>query len=156
LITSSNSLIAPACFNRCRYDSKSCWLALSFSENDIRSLHHLLLKPYKKAGPNVGEYKVQPNYVIEVNQVTKESRTVFKTADAGPITAAAMNDLLVWYNQAIQDSPWPITVAIEFVFRFLAIHPFQGGNGRLGRGLFVLGFSSKQQRLKFSCATNGS
>ena len=117
-------------------DEASSWKPLR--ENDIRSLHYLLLKPYTKAGPNVGQYKVQPNYVVEVNQVTKESRTVFKTADAGPITAAAMNDLLVWYNQAIQESAWPITVATEFVFRFLAIHPFQDGNGRLGRGLFVL------------------
>ena len=107
-------------------------------ESDLRSLHVLLLKPYSKAGPYVGQYKVQPNYVVEVNHTTKESRLVFKTAEAGVITNAAMHDLLQWYNTAIETCPWPITVAAEFVFRFLAIHPFQDGNGRLGRGLFVL------------------
>lgn len=109
-----------------------------FREHELRSLHYLLLKPYSEDGPYIGQYKVQPNYVVEVNKITKDSRIVFKTADAGPITSAAMKDLIEWYNQAIKESPWPITVASEFVFRFLAIHPFQDGNGRLGRGLFIL------------------
>jgi Fic family protein len=38
----------------------------------------------------------------------------------------------------LPDHPWPIAVASEFVFRFLACHPFQDGNGRLGRALFLL------------------
>lgn len=107
-------------------------------EHDLRALHTLLLKPYALAAPYIGQYKAQPNYVVEVNQVTKESRVVFKTADAGPLTSAAMYDLLEWYNKEIDINPWPIAVATEFVFRFLAIHPFQDGNGRLGRGLFLL------------------
>ena len=36
------------------------------------------------------------------------------------------------------EHPWPLLVATEFVFRFLAIHPFYDGNGRLGRALFIL------------------
>jgi len=46
--------------------------------------------------------------------------------------------LVSWYNAAIKAHPWPLLVAGEFVFRFLAIHPFQDGNGRLGRALFLL------------------
>ena len=82
--------------------------------------------------------KVQPNSVVEVHHATKVSRTVFKTDDAGPITSTAMRDLLDLYNQEIDVNPWSIAIAAEFVFRFLAIHPFQDGNGRLGRGLFML------------------
>ena len=39
-----------------------------------------------------------------------------------------MRDLIVWYNQTIREHAWPLLVATEFVFRFLAIHPFQDGN----------------------------
>jgi Fic family protein len=41
-------------------------------------------------------------------------------------------------RQTIHEHPWPLLVATEFVFRFLAIHPLQDGNGRLGRALFLL------------------
>jgi len=54
------------------------------------------------------------------------------------MTNCTMQDLLQWYNETINTYHWPILVAIEFVFRFLAIHPFQDGNGRIGRALFVL------------------
>jgi len=65
-------------------------------------------------------------------------RDVLKTSDPGPITEAAMNDLVAWYNADLRTSPWVIAVAAEFTFRFLAIHPFPDGNGRLGRGLFAM------------------
>jgi Fic family protein len=116
-----------------------------FRETDLRGLHHALMNPYSHAGPHIGQYKVQPNFVVEHNQKTKQSRVVFKTAEAGPITETAMADLVSWYNQAIITQPWPIAVASEFVFRFLAIHPFQDGNGRLGRGMFVLSLLQSNQ-----------
>jgi Fic family protein len=43
-----------------------------------------------------------------------------------------------WYNLNIHENPWSLLVATEFVFRILAIHPFQDGNGRLARALFIL------------------
>jgi Fic family protein len=116
-----------------------------FRETDLRGLHCVLMSPYSHAGPYIGEYKVQPNFVVEYNRETKNSRVVFKTAEAGPITETAMADLMFWYNQEIETQPWPIAVAAEFVFRFLAIHPFQDGNGRLGRGLFVLSLLQSNQ-----------
>ncbi len=108
------------------------------SESTIRGLHHELMRHYSKAGPNIGSYKVQANSVIEYNHATAESRTVFKTADPGLETELAMENLIAWYNENIKQEPWTIAVACEFVFRFLAIHPFQDGNGRLGRALFLL------------------
>jgi Fic family protein len=71
--------------------------------------------------------------------VTGSIREVFKTADAGVMTQTGMRYLVDWYNDAISQEAWSIPVICEFVYRFLAIHPFQDGNGRLGRGLFLLG-----------------
>ena len=115
-------------------------------EIDIRALHYELLSPHHKGGPYVGTYKIQSNSVIERNLRTKETRVVFKTSEAGPITEAAMHDLVGWYNDILPKEPWPLAVACEFVYRFLAIHPFQDGNGRLGRGLFLLALLQSQDR----------
>lgn len=111
---------------------------IPLTETAIRGLHQELLQYYPKAAFYMGQYKTQSNSVIETNNNTKEIRTVFETAPAGPITSAAMSNLVEWYNTAQQNEAWIIAVACEFTYRFLAIHPFQDGNGRLGRGLFLL------------------
>ena len=54
------------------------------------------------------------------------------------ITETAVSDLITWYNDTLPQEPSGLAVSCEFTFRFLAIHPFQDGNGRLGRGLFLL------------------
>lgn len=112
---------------------------MPISEATIRGLHHELLRHYSKVGMIKGEYKKSPNSVVEKNHETKEKRVVFQTADPGLITKTAMADLVAWYNQAVDHEAWSMPVVCEFVYRFLAIHPFQDGNGRLGRGLFLLG-----------------
>lgn len=108
------------------------------TEATLRGLHHELLKYYAPASHYIGRYKIVSNSVVERDVNTGEERTVLKTSDPGPLTESAMRDLLVWYNETLPDHPWPIAVATEFVFRFLACHPFQDGNGRLGRALFLL------------------
>jgi Fic family protein len=118
------------------YDQGTTFTPLT--ETIIRGLHQELMRYYQHAGPYVGRYKGLPNSVVESNHKTKEQRIVFETAEAGPITEAAMQELISWYNTAIQQEPRSIAVTCEFTYRFLAIHPFQDGNGRLGRGLFLL------------------
>lgn len=107
-------------------------------ESEIRALHHELLALYQKSGPYIGCYKKNVNSVVLQNHETKQQKVIFQTAEPGPITEAAMYDLVNWYNEAIKLEPWSIAVIAEFVYRFLTIHPFQDGNGRLGRGLFLL------------------
>jgi Fic family protein len=108
------------------------------TESTIRGLHHSLLRFYPAAAFHAGGYKTGPNHVISVNHDTGERRVVLDPTPPGPRTDATMRDLIAWYNQTIREHPWPLLVATEFVFRFLAIHPFQDGNGRLGRALFLL------------------
>ncbi len=108
------------------------------TETMMCGLHKELLRHYPAATRYAGEYKRSPNQVVSVNHETGQQRMVLDPTPPGPQTASAMQALVAWYNQIIKQHPWPILVATEFVFRFLAIHPFQDGNGRLGRALFLM------------------
>lgn len=108
------------------------------TENTIRGLHKILLSYYPEASPYAGRYKPNPNLVVSVNHESGERRTVLEPTPPGPLTEVAVRDLISWYNSVIREYPWTLLVATEFVFRFLAIHPFQDGNGRMGRALFLL------------------
>ncbi len=118
------------------YDQSSSLFPLT--QSTIRGLHHELLKYYPAANFHLGKYKLVSNSVVEHNNETGEERVVLKTSDPGPLTDTAMDELLSWYNTTLPSSPWTLAVASEFVFRFLACHPFQDGNGRIGRALFLL------------------
>ena len=107
-------------------------------EADIRALHQELLQFYPSAAHYAGGYKTSANRVVSRNAKTGAERTVLEPAEPGVMTNMAMRELLDWYNESIVNYPWHVLVAVEFVFRFLAIHPFQDGNGRMGRALFLL------------------
>jgi Fic family protein len=108
------------------------------TENIIRGLHHDLLRFYPPAERYAGRYKTVTNRVIAKNHDTGEERVVLEPTSPGIMTDIAMRELVDWYNATLSEDPWPILVAVEFTFRFLAIHPFQDGNGRLGRALFLM------------------
>lgn len=75
----------------------------------------------------VGEYKSRPNSVIT------STGEEFKYA-APEETAAMMTILVAWCNEAMADSELtPIEIATLFHYRFIRIHPFQDGNGRIAR-----------------------
>jgi Fic family protein len=108
------------------------------TETIIRGLHHDLLRYYPDAADHAGGYKKDPNQVVFHDHDTGKKRVVLDPAPPGIITSTAMSEMVKWYTDNIREHPWPLLVATEFVFRFLAIHPFQDGNGRLGRALFIL------------------
>ena len=104
----------------------------------IRSLHYELMRYDSRPGLVKGGYKENPNSVAMRDHDTGEKRVVFQTAPAGVETQMAMRDLFEWYPKTIQIEAHPLPVIVEFIYRFLAIHPFQDGNGRMGRALFIL------------------
>lgn len=116
------------------------------TEKFIRELHTLLLKEssYKEAQTpdgkptrrkiEVGKYKTQPNHVITVTGET------FYFA-APEETPAKMQELIEWFrNEKEKPDVNPIILAALFHYRFIRIHPFDDGNGRVARILmnFIL------------------
>ena len=116
------------------------------TETTIRALHRDLLRHHPPAANHAGNYKSSPNQVVAVNHATGGQRIVLDPAPPGIVTETAMADLVQWYNSALREHTWPFLVATEFVYRFLAIHPFQDGNGRLGRALFLMSLLQSDDR----------
>jgi Fic family protein len=108
------------------------------TETALRGLHNELMQFYALSKHYRGQYKSVSNRVIRHDHSTGEETIVLEPSPPGPLTESAMYELVKWYNETIPTHPWTFAAAIEFIFRFLAIHPFQDGNGRLARGLFLL------------------
>lgn len=114
------------------------------NETFVRELHKLILhEPYEKQAitPDgqktsrkieVGKYKTQPNHVI-----TKTGETFYFAKPEE--TPALMNDLMDWYNTSIMERKLhPVELAALLHYKFIRIHPFDDGNGRLSRILMNL------------------
>lgn len=97
----------------------------------IMHLHRLLMR--HAGDPLAGEFKHSDNFIGRHN--ADGSRTViFETVPAGPQTRSHMSELVERYEQALADAHVPILMLIAaLVVDFLAIHPFEEGNGRVAR-----------------------
>jgi Fic family protein len=111
---------------------------IALTENHINQLHGILLKHSSKDERHRGHYKKMPNHVEAFDRDGESLGVVFETAT--PIdTPRLMLSLVSDVNQAlIADQHHPLLVIGNFVVRFLAIHPYQDGNGRLSRALTTL------------------
>ena len=109
------------------------------TENFIRILHGTLLREdytvYRQLpdGTNIsyvvhaGQYKTRPNSVI----TPTGERFEYASPEETP---ALMTDLLQWYNEAEAEGKLsPIELAALFHYRYIRIHPFEDGNGRVSR-----------------------
>ncbi|MFD1256596.1 Fic family protein [Mucilaginibacter terrae] len=114
------------------------------NEADIRGLHKVILgEPHKAPAQTadgtpttkmitVGEYKTSPNHVQTI------TGTIHYYA-LPEETPAKMQELMDWYNEATNNPEiHPIVTAALFHHRFVAIHPFDDGNGRMSRILINL------------------
>ncbi|MDF3034459.1 MAG: Bacterial regulatory protein AsnC family [Alphaproteobacteria bacterium] len=111
---------------------------LRITENYIRQLHQTLLRHSNKDERHRGDYKKLDNHVVAVAENGKEIGVLFETTTPFD-TPRAMEDLVQWVNKAIdENSLHSLLIVAVFIVTFLAIHPFQDGNGRLSRILTTL------------------
>ena len=107
------------------------------TEQDIKNLNQIILvQPFWKDAitPDgqptrrqitVGNYKTQPNSVLLSNGELFE----YTAPQEVPIQ---MQELMEWYRDK-QATLHPINLAAMFHYKFVRIHPFDDGNGRVSR-----------------------
>lgn len=108
---------------------------IPLTENYIQQLHDELLQYSEKDTWHRGKYKTSTNHVEAFDADGNSVGVVFETATPFE-TPIRMQELVDWANGVMANkSLHPILMISLFVVEFLAIHPFQDGNGRLSRVL---------------------
>lgn len=107
---------------------------IDLTENVIKQLHKILLSHSVKDEFHLGNYKKFDNNVV-AKKDGKEIGIIVKTSTPFE-TPQKMTELIHWFNESTNIHPL-IRCGI-FIVHFLAIHPFQDGNGRLSRALTTL------------------
>jgi Fic family protein len=111
---------------------------IPLTANMLKQLHRDLLQYCTKDERHRGEWKSLLNHVAAFDADGCELGIVFETS-APFDTPVHMGVLLDWYRRAEADSGLhPLLRIGIFVVVFLAVHPFQDGNGRLSRILTTL------------------
>ena len=114
------------------------WEVINFNENYIKQLHKILLQYSTKDERHKGNYKKISNAVAAYSPEGKELGIVFETATPFE-TPLKMEGLVNWTRKNLEDRYYhPLIVIGTFIVNFLAIHPFEDGNGRLSRAITCL------------------
>lgn len=114
------------------------WESIALTENHIKQLHRDLLQFSDKDQRHRGKYKTTSNSVAAFDEDGKQIGIVFETASPFD-TPHHMRELVEWTRDELETARLhPLLVIAAFVVAFLAIHPFQDGNGRLSRILTTL------------------
>jgi len=108
------------------------------TENHIKQLHRDLLQYSSKDERHRGEYKTHTNHVEAFGPDGASIGIVFETASPFD-TPHLMTELVDWTRETLDNGDLHELIVIAVcVVVFLAIHPFQDGNGRLSRILTTL------------------
>lgn len=114
------------------------YVDIPLTENYIKQLHTTLLRHSEKDVRHRGEYKKLTSNVEAFAPDGKNLGVVFETNSPFD-TPKEMRDLLIWTRETLEDKSYHTLIVIAiFNVVFLAIHPFQDGNGRLSRVLISL------------------
>ncbi len=110
------------------------WKNFKLSESYILQFHQILLSYSNKDKLHKGQYKKSDNIVVAKNE-GGEKKIIFRPTKPY-LVKKEMDDVLYWTNLALnENSLHPLLINCNFIFEFLAIHPFIDGNGRLSRAL---------------------
>ncbi|MBU2540263.1 Fic family protein [Patescibacteria group bacterium] len=107
---------------------------LKLTEGQILQFHEILLHFSSKDKIGKGKYKSSDNIVVARGD---NGQQVILFQPTPPyLVKKEMDDVLVWTSDVLKKKTiHPILAITNFVFEFLAIHPFHDGNGRLSRAL---------------------
>mgnify|MGYP001555661486 FL=1 len=106
---------------------------ISLTEIYIKQFHRDLLQYSEKDSWHRREYKRNNNHVEAFDADGKSLGIVFETASPFD-TPFRMAELVEWTREAMEKKILhPLLIISVFIVEFLAIHPFQDGNGRLSR-----------------------
>ena len=107
---------------------------MRLAESQILAMHKTLLNFSVKDKRHRGKYKTSDNVVITKND---KGETVVLFRPTPPyLVKKEMDDILYWTEEAVKnEKAHPLLIISNFIFEFLAIHPFVDGNGRLSRAL---------------------
>ena len=109
------------------------WREMPLTENHVKQLHGTLLKFSPRDEYHRGSYKTSPNNVEAFDERGRSVGVIFETASPFD-TPRLMQELTMWTLRELEGNMHhPLFVIAVFIVRFLAIHPFQDGNGRLAR-----------------------
>ena len=109
----------------------------------IRNLHRVLLKePYEtEALTPDGRHTMRPialgDYKATPNNVRTSTGEIYHFTPPEQVKPA-MTDLLDWYRVQEAEGDHPVIIASTVHYRFVRIHPFDDGNGRMARLLMNL------------------
>jgi Fic family protein len=104
------------------------------SQHSIKTLHQMMTTAFtnEMLAPKLrGAYKNVPNNVVEQDETGNVIRVWFETTPPGPQTDSSMEELVKAYHGHLEAGTPSLIVIAWFIVHFLAIHPFQDGNGRL-------------------------
>lgn len=114
---------------------QASWSDMPVTEGIVLQLHRDLLRYSSKDGRHRGGWKTLPNHVAAVGPDGRQIGIVFETATPFE-TPRLMQELFEWLAREEREPVLhPLLRIAVFNVVFLAIHPFQDGNGRLSRVL---------------------
>jgi Fic family protein len=106
------------------------------SEEMLLSWHFILMKEYRKI--NAGKWRTQKEPMQVISGSIGKEKIHFEAPPSSRIQAE-MKKYIKWFNESAPGNkneiqPAPVRAAIAHLY-FESIHPFEDGNGRIGRAI---------------------